>query len=244
MNIVGLVPARCGSKSIANKNIKLLNGIPLLAYSIAAAILTRNIDGVLVSTDSEEYANIARQYGADIPFLRPVVISEDSSQDIEFIQHYIAFIKDNNLKIPEMIVLLRPTAPLRNIELVEKAVEYMNKNSEATSLRSAHRSQVIPYRLFKKTGKYMVPFLTHIKYREYFNFPRQAYEQAYQPNGYVDIIRPSVLQSSGLLFGDKIKIWETEKVADIDEMDDYDYTKKLIDDSKYTKLINYFKNNF
>ena len=107
--VFAIIPARSGSKGVKNKNIRLLNGYPMIAYTIAAAKLSENIDRVIVSTDSEQYAEIAQKYGAEVPFLRPAEISGDTSADIEFMQHAINWFYENEGKVPEYWLHLRVT---------------------------------------------------------------------------------------------------------------------------------------
>ncbi|PYR99017.1 MAG: cytidylyltransferase, partial [Acidobacteria bacterium] len=136
--VFALIPARGGSKGVPKKNIKLLGGYPLIAYSIAAAKLCPLVDRIVVSTDSEDIANISKKYGADVPFLRPAELATDSSPDRDFILHALAYFERQERNTPEYIVHLRPTTPLRDPALMAEAIECIRNNSEATSLRSAH----------------------------------------------------------------------------------------------------------
>ena len=111
--VVALVPARAGSKGVPNKNIRSLAGHPLLAYSVRAGVKAGNIDRVIVSTDSAEYADIAKRYGGEAPFLRPAPLAGDRSSDYEFIAHALDWMQQNEKRLPDLIVHLRPTTPLR-----------------------------------------------------------------------------------------------------------------------------------
>jgi len=227
-NIVAVIPARSGSKEVPDKNIKSLSGVPLLAYSIAAAKLSNKIQRVIVSTDSQHYADIAEKFGAEVPFLRPKELSADDSTDCEFFKHALNWLEDNEGLRPDLMVHLRPTSPTREVSIIDQAIEYMIKNPEATALRSMHKTHLSPYKMFKKNNEYAIPFLTYNGDKEFYNLPRQKFETTYIPNGYVDIIRSSVMLESGLLHGNKIKIWETAKIADIDVIEDYDFTTKIL----------------
>ena len=121
-NIIAIIPARSGSKSITDKNIKLLSGHPLIAYSIAAAKLSKKIERVIVSTDSKEYADIAKQYGAETPFIRPDEYSTDVSKDKDFLVHAMNWFKESESCSPEYWVHLRPTTPLRTVKVVDNAI--------------------------------------------------------------------------------------------------------------------------
>ena len=100
-SVYAIIPARAGSKGVKNKNIKCLKGYPMLAYSIAAAKLCGNVSRIIVSTDSEQYADIAESYGVKVPFLRPKEISGDKSTDIEFMEHAINWLAENEHEVPE-----------------------------------------------------------------------------------------------------------------------------------------------
>ena len=122
--VVAIIPARSGSKSVAHKNIKLLSGHPLIAYSIAAAQLSKSIGRIIVSTDSEHYAGIAKKYGAEVPFIRPAKLSEDKSGDREFLEHAMEWMAENEGFQPEYWVHLRPTTPLREPRIIDEAIDF------------------------------------------------------------------------------------------------------------------------
>ena len=241
MNVSCLIPARSGSKGIPKKNTVMLGQHPLIAYSIAAARLSRHIAAVVVSTDSQDIAATARSYGASVPFLRPPEISRDTSLDIEFFQHYIEFLKHSSGSIPHLIVHLRPTTPLRRPSVIDDAIEFLLGNSDATSLRSMHETSLTPYKMFKLRNGYAAPFMSHDGHIEFYNLPRQAFEQAYIPNGYVDIIRPRVLLESGLLHGERIKIWETKPVPDIDVPADLAFAHDQLRKPEYSQLLKFVR---
>jgi len=240
-DVVAVIPARSGSKSVVDKNIKLLGGHPLIAYSIAAAKLTNGIDRVIVSTDSAEYASIAREYGAEVPFLRPPKISGDNSTDYEWVKHVLDWMQNEEDFVPSYIVHLRPTTPLREIEVIDYAIEYMMKNIKATALRSAHKTHLTPYKMFKLNGEYMKPFLNYEGVKEFYNLPRQFFEDVYIPNGYIDIIKPSVFMNTGLLHGDRIKLWETDVIPDIDTVADFNFAENILCKEKYKKIMDYLE---
>ncbi len=107
--VYAIIPARGGSKGVPKKNIRLLAGHPLIAYSIVAARRCRRIDSVIVSTDSQEIADVSRAYGAEVPFLRPKELAQDRSADIDFIRHALDWFEEHDHVEPEMLVHLRPT---------------------------------------------------------------------------------------------------------------------------------------
>jgi len=239
MKIMALIPARSGSKSIPKKNIIDFGGHPLLAYSIAAARLSKYINRIIVSTDSEEYAQIARKYGAETPFLRPAEISGDKSLDIDFFRHALDWLEKNEGYVPDYIVELRPTTPLRETEVIDKAISEIMQDSQATGLRSGHVHKDPGYKLFKKKGDY-IEFFGREDFgenEEYHYYPRQSLPVTYSANnGYVDVIRPSTLKNTGMLLGKKIRAFITEKVDDLDDWEDFLSAAKKLDQEKYKPL--------
>ena len=128
--IVALIPARSGSKRVPDKNIRLLAGHPLIAYSIAAALQSRVFKTVMVSTDSERYADIARYYGAEVPFLRPAAIAGDISPDIEWVLHTLNQLRDLGQQT-DCFSILRPTSPFRLPETIRRAWQEFESSPEA-----------------------------------------------------------------------------------------------------------------
>ena len=240
MNITAIIPARKGSKGINNKNIKKLGDWPLIAYSIAAAKLSNLINEIIVSTNSVRIAKIAKQYCAKVPFLRPDNISMDQSTDLEFFEHFISFYKKNDIQLPEIIVHLRPTTPLREIGVLDKGIELMINNNKATSLRSVYRSDFSPYKVFKKDGDYLKGFFPNDSRKEYYNLPRQVFPKTYIPNGYVDIVRLSSIQN-GALHGNNILGYEVDIVPDIDGKEDFNFAIESLNDIRFIKLVNHLK---
>lgn len=204
-----MIPARGGSKGVKNKNIALVGGYPLIAYSIMASQKTRQTQLTFVSTDSEVISEKAQRWGAYVPFLRPKEISGDSSTDLEWVLNALEYFKDYDL-----IVHLRPTTPLRDPKIIEKAIALFMQCEEATSLRSAHKLEESPYKMFVKDEEYFKSFM-HGE-GEFYNRPRQDFQQVYVPNGYVDILRVDHILKNHNLHGDKILAFETPKVVEVD----------------------------
>jgi len=241
VNIVALIPARAGSKTVPDKNIRRLGKHPLIAYSIAAAKLSRLIREIIVSTDSEHIAGIARRYGASVPFLRPREISQDDSLDIEFFLHYFEYLKKEHLVIPDLAVHLRPTTPLRDVDAVDKAIRHMMTHAEATGLRSMHKTRLTPYKMFCLKGGYARPFMDVPGGKEFYNWPRQRFEDAYVPDGIVDVIRPEVVHRTGTLHGDKMALFETDAPPDIDEPKDFISAGEMLGEERFKPLSHYLE---
>lgn len=243
MKIIALIPARSGSKSVPDKNILPLGRYPLIAYSIAAAKMSKYIERVFVSTDSREYAEIAKQYGAEAPFLRPAEFSQDLSTDNETFAHFLTYLNDRGEPVPDLIVHFRPTTPLRDIKIVDQAIEYMQTHPEATSVRSMHKTHLTPYKMFRLDGEFAKPFLSDSR-SEFYNLPRQMFEDTFLPNGQVDVVRPNILLEHGSFHGDNIKLWITPKVADIDVREDYDFARQLLGRKDFQPLHDYLKEHY
>ena len=127
MKVVVIIPARSGSKSLPKKNILPLNGKPLLCYSVSYALKSDLVNKVIVSTDSEEFAEIAKNCGADVPFLRPAKISMDNTRDYPFMRHALDYL-DSVGDVYDIYILLRPTSPLRKKGLIEKSLNLIKSD--------------------------------------------------------------------------------------------------------------------
>jgi N-acylneuraminate cytidylyltransferase len=187
MEILALIPARGGSKSIPHKNIKPLAGIPLISYSIAAAKQSERVTRTIVSTDDEEIAHIARSFGAETPFLRPAEFAQDNSLDLPVFTHALRWLEEHEKYHPEIIVQLRPTSPLRPPDCVDAAIEILLDHPEADSVRGVIPSGQNPYKMWLVADQgNMTPLLSLEGIPEPFNAPRQALPQTYWQTGHVD----------------------------------------------------------
>ncbi len=231
-----IIPARSGSKGIIDKNIINLGGHPLIAWSIKAALESKLINQVYVSTDSEDYKQIAIKYGATVPFLRPSNISKDDSTDIEFVQHFLSYLESENI-MPELLIHLRPTTPLRNPDVIDKAIKTFKKD-QYTSLRSVHKISTPIEKIFKLSNGVLGSFLDETSELDEYNKPRQEFLQAYEANGYVDILNTNYIGKHNLLHGNKCKGFITKRTHDIDEADDFNELEYFLKNNKIdiTKL--------
>jgi len=240
-SVVAIIPARSGSKSIRDKNLASLGGHPLLAYSIAAAKLSRRIDRVLLSTDSERYAEIGKKYGAETPFLRTSELSTDISTDREFMVHAMEWVRDHEGHLPEFWVHLRPTTPLRNPWHLDDAVAMLEQHSEATALRSVHPAPESPFKWFRRDSHgHLLALTTNDTSLDRFNLPRQVYPTAFIPDGYVDIVRSSFVLHTPLLHGDRVLGYESPNCTEVDSTEDLERVEFLL--NKYgSPLLEYLK---
>lgn len=243
MNTYALIPARGGSKSIPKKNIMDLGGFPLIAYSIIAAKLSTRIDRIIVSTDSEEIAEVARRFGAEVPFMRPAEISEDLSTDREFAVHALEWLREHEGVVPEYLVHFRPTTPLRHPRHIDEAITLMKKHSDATSLRSAHEILHTPQKWFNLNGPYFEGLFPHDSRPEYHNLPRQSFAPAYKPNGYVDVLKSSVILRSVAFHGDRILAYIAPDTGDIDHLADADFARSQLENGQW-EIYAYLTKNY
>jgi CMP-N-acetylneuraminic acid synthetase len=215
-----LIGARSGSKGIPNKNLLAFEGHPLLAWSVAAGRMCPQVDRVIVSTDSQQIADVGVRYGAEAPFLRPPELARDDSVDFEFIRHAI----DELEAAPtDLFVLLRPTTPVRDVRKISAAVTALEEDDTATGLCSVHELAEPPQKMVRLVGDYIEGFFPEDTRPEYFNLPRQAFPTAYHPNGYVDVLRVSTIVETRTLYGARIRALPTDFVLELDRPEDFEY---------------------
>jgi CMP-N,N'-diacetyllegionaminic acid synthase len=233
-NIIGIIPARGGSKGVPKKNIKEIGGFPMIAYSVVAGQMSKKIDRCIVSTDSQEISDIAKAYGADVPFLRPSEFATDSSTDIEYIKHAIDWFDKNEGYIPEYWVLLRPTTPLREPKVIDDAIDEIVNHSEATSLISIHEFAETPGKMFGMQDKYLHGLCPMDPRPEYFTLPRQAFAPSYFGNGYVDIVKTSTVVKHESCFGSRMLGFKTPDTGEIDIPEDFKRVEFYLNNSNST----------
>ena len=234
---LGIIPARGGSKSIPYKNIAPLAGKPLIYYTIKEAKKSKLLDAFIVSTDDPEIAEVAKSYGADVPFLRPKRFARDKSVDIEFLKHAIEWLEKNRSYKPEIVLNLRPTSPLRTAKDIDDVISIMTR-TKCDSVRTL--TSPYPHNPFKmwhfanaKSSK-IKPLLP----TKYFNHlgtdvPRQLLPDVYWQNGLVDATRAKFIKQ-GIVYGPDMRglIIETERSMDIDEPEDLKRAEELMKNLK------------
>jgi len=225
--VYAIVPARSGSKGVIDKNIRKIGSYPLISYSIKAASQSSLISRVIVSTDSEKYADIAKSYGAEVPFLRPDKISGDQSLDSDFFEHAISWLDSNDGFVPEYIVHLRPTTPLRDPDVIDKAIEKI-VCCDATSLRSAHKMSESAYKAFEIEDGFFSRMCGKGSNLDASNLGRQQYPVTYDANGYVDVVRTEMIMNNRKLHGDRVVAYVTERSYEIDEESDLELLEYVI----------------
>lgn len=198
--VLAIIPARGGSKGIPRKNIKLFAGHPLIAYSIAAGVQAESVTRVIVSTDDEEIAAVARQYGAEVPFLRPAELAQDQTLDLPVFQHALRWLEERERYRPEVVVQLRPTSPVRPPALVDEAVRILLEHPEADSVRGVVPAGQNPHKMWRidpQTGV-MKNLLDVPGVDEPYNAPRQILPPVYWQTGHIDAIRPRAIHAGSM----------------------------------------------
>ena len=204
--VLALIPARGGSKGIPRKNIRDFAGAPLIAYSIAAALQAQHVTRVIVSTDDEEIAAVARQWGAETPFLRPTELAQDDITDLPVFQQALAWLAEYEAYHPEFVVQLRPTSPVRPVGLIDDAIELMLTNPQADCVRGVVPSGQNPFKMWQiePDSHQLKPLLSLPNVKEPYNAPRQELPKTYWQTGHIDVIRTSTILEKGSLTGDVI----------------------------------------
>ena len=151
--ILAIIPARGGSKGIPKKNIRMVDGHPLISYSIQAALESKIINRIICSTDSKNIGNIAQKYGAEVPFLRPLELAQDNTSDLETFYWLLTELKDRENYNPEIIVQLRPTSPIRLRGQIDEAIDLIINNQVVDSVRSVTPAKATPYNMWNIKDK-------------------------------------------------------------------------------------------
>lgn len=200
-DILALIPARGGSKGIPRKNLIEIAGKPLIVHSIEQALQSSRVTRVMVSTDDQEIADVARRSGAEVPFLRPATLSDDLSTDLEVFEHALVHLKDHEGYVPELVVQLRPTSPVRKVAIIDAAIDALVAAPGADSLKSLSPSKASPYKMWVVDAAGASPLLELPGLREAHSMPRQILPTVYAGNGYVDIIRPRAILEQKSMVG-------------------------------------------
>ena len=217
MLVYAIIPARSGSKGIPDKNIMPFRGKPLIAHSIDHANDSKIISRVIVTTDSEHYAMIARSYGAEVPFIRPDEYSTDEARDIDVFTHALQWLGAHEESVPDIVVHLRPTCPVRRVEDVDAAISKLIMHHDADSLRSICVAPITPYKMWRVEDGTLKPLLD-APLHEPWNAPRQLLPVVYAQNACIDVVRVSTILEKQSMTGDRILGYEMNDMYDIDDV--------------------------
>lgn len=199
-DVLGLVLARGGSKSVPAKNVYPVLGKPLIAYTIEPALATRSITRLVVTTNDPAIADIARRLGAEVPFVRPSELAQDETADYPVVRHALEWLDAKEGYRPDLIVQLRPTSPLRTVQHLDEAVALLRAHPDADSVRGVCRPQQNPHKMWRMTPDGLLhPLLSVPDVPEPFNSPRQTLPGVWWQNGYVDAFwRRTVFEQQSL----------------------------------------------
>jgi CMP-N-acetylneuraminic acid synthetase len=228
--VIALIPARGGSKGIKKKNIRLVNGKPLIYYTIKAAKKSKLIDRVVVSTDDKRIKLVAIKYGAEVPFIRPKRLSQDHILDYPVILHAIKKLKLNsNKQKNDILVFLRPTMPLRNYKDIDVGIKEILTNKNVKCVRSVREATYPPFwikRLDK--NKYLKPLVNKTVFKK--TMRRQDLPKTYICDGYLDAIKINYLLEEKRYPPRKIKTVysKTKYFVDVDNEEDLDIAGALL----------------
>jgi len=232
--VLAIIPARGGSKSIPHKNIQPFLGYPLISFSVAAAKQAALVDRVIVSTDDEEIAAVAREFGAETPFMRPDEISQDATMDFPVFEHALHWLAENEDYHPDFVVQLRPTSPLRPKGLVDEAINVIKEHPSADSVRGLVPAGQNPHKMWRinEDGS-MQSLLAVDGVKEPFNAPRQSLPPVYWQTGHIDVIRRESILEKNSMSGDRV--WpvniDADYTVDIDTFSDLAHAERLMAES-------------
>lgn len=223
--VLALIPARGGSKGIPRKNIRLFSGAPLIAWSIAAALQSETVTRVIVSTDDEEIAAVARACGAETPFMRPAEFAEDRTTDLPVFEHALKWLAENEGYRPDVVVQLRPTSPIRPKGCIDDAVRTLLQHADADSVRGVVPAGQNPHKMWildPEQGP-MINLLDVAGVDEPYNAPRQILPPVYWQTGHIDAIRPAVILEKRSMSGAAIYplLIDPQFTVDLDSLNDW-----------------------
>lgn len=232
MEILAVIPARGGSKGLPGKNIVQLGGHPLVSYSICAALKSSLITRVICSTDDHDIAKVAKSYGAEVPFLRPQKLAQDSSTDTEVFIDLLSTLLEKESYKPDLVVHFRPTSPFRTLAMIEEAINLIKNNSEVDSVRSVCITSLMnPFKMWmiNKNGL-LDPLLTLEDNPEPYNSLRQNLPVTYVQSGTLDVARSSVILEKKSMTGKIIKplVIEAKYFIDIDKIENLRFAEVMI----------------
>ena len=231
--IISIIPARGGSKGVLRKNIRLLDGKPLIAYTIETALASKYIERTLVTTEDEEIAAIAQKCGAEVLFMRPKELAKDDTPADPVLRHALEWLLENEGLKPEIIVWLEPPTPFRSVQEVDDAIEIFEADKEADSLRAVCKPRQNPYKMWTLQGKYLKP-LVEQGGKSLHTGPRQKTPEVFWQNGSIFLLRYETIMRRGNFFGENILplIVSDRKNIDIDTEEDFKLAEFYIRNEK------------
>jgi len=224
-SIVALIPARSGSKRVRDKNIRQLAGHPLMAYTISAALESGIFSSVIVSTDSERYARIAGEYGAEVPFLRPSSMAGELSPDFDWIEYTLDRLR-NEGHVYDCFSILRPTSPFRLPATILRAWREFQLEEGVDSLRAVEKCQQHPGKMWVVQGRRMMPLLPFgFAEQPWHSSQYQALPEVYVQNASLEIAWSRVIFQDGSIAGNVVMPFFTNDCEGFDINSEYDWRR-------------------
>lgn len=232
MEVLAIIPARGGSKGIPRKNIRPFAGYPLIAWSIAAARQAQSVTRLIVSTDDAEIAAVAREYGAEVPFLRPAELAQDQTPDWPVFEHALRWLAEREGYRPEIVVQLRPTSPIRPPWCVDEAVRILAEHEDADCVRGVVPAGQNPFKMWRidpESGR-MLPLLSLPGVDEPYNAPRQILPPVFWQTGHIDAIRVRTILEKRSMTGEVIYplLLDARYTVDIDTPADWERYEQVV----------------
>jgi CMP-N-acetylneuraminic acid synthetase len=230
VEVLAIIPARGGSKTIPRKNIKDFAGFPLIAYSIAAGMQSELVSRVIVSTDDEEIAQVSRRYGAEVPFIRPAAHAQDQTPDLPVFEHALTWLEEHQGYRPDIVVQLRPTSPLRRMWHIDGSVRALIQNPHADSVRTVVVPFQNPFKMWTIGPDGLMQPLMQTGFKEPYNMPRQALPDVYWQTGYVDAAWRNTILEKKSMTGERILplVIDPADWVDLDSPEDWQRAEQLI----------------
>lgn len=240
MEVLGIIPARGGSKSVPEKSIYPCAGKPLMAYTAEAVQHATKITRCIVSTDDMEMADVAKSLLLEVPFMRPAEYAKDDSPDLDVFEHALDWLKKEENYVPDAVVHLRPTTPLKSSADIDKGIDLLFSRPDVQSVRSICEPLHTPFKMYieDEDTKLLTPLLTNVfpdvfkRYPEAFNMPRQMLPTVWRHSGYIDVIRTPVITETHSMSGTKIlPLYFSEwRDIDIDSIKEIKFAEQVIED--------------
>ena len=239
-----IIPARSGSKTIKNKNTKKINGVPLIEYTFRFINkIKENSKEVYCSTDSSKIQNLAIKFGIVSKPMRPKKYSKDNSRDIDFVNHSLKVFLKKKIKF-KYCLILRPTNPIRSKSNLNNSYKQFIKNKKADSLKSIFPTKKTPFKSWLKSGKFIKPITKLKNFHESYNAPRQQLPRAFDQTGTYEYIRINYKKSINSISGKNItyydipenECFDVDNIKDIKNLEQYLKNKKFFSVHKSSQL--------
>lgn len=230
--VLGVITARGGSKGIPRKNIKLLSGKPLIAYTIEAAKNSGIFDRIILSTDDAGIADVAKKFGCEVPFMRPAELAQDTTPHLPVMQHAVRFMEEKENYVPEYTAILQPTSPLRTAEHLKEAFEFLVKTGADSVLGVSEIPwHVTPYKAMMKNEKGFLRLMNGDPIWKR-TARRQDLPQSYYSNGSIYIFKTNLLFDSEnpSFYGENVVpyVMDAQYAVDVDTPEDWEEAEKML----------------